>query len=191
MATLAYNEITPKKVIKFNGEPYEVISSHVARKQQRKPQNQTKLRHLLTGRVIENAFHASDKAEEADMETKDVVYLYTNKGESWFHTKGNPGDRFSMPENTVADKVQWLSENSEIEALLFEDTVLTIRIPIKVELEVVEAPPAIRGNTAQGGNKQVVLKSGATVTTPLFINEGDVLRINTDTGEYVERVDKA
>ena len=191
MATLAYNEIVPKKVIKFNGEPYEVIASHVARKQQRKPQNQTKLRHLLTGRVIENAFHASDKAEEADTDTKEIVYLYTNRGESWFHTKGNPGDRFSMPEASVADKVQWLTDGAEIEALLFEDEVLTIRIPIKVELEVIEAPPAVRGNTAQGGSKLVTLKSGATVTTPLFINEGDMLRINTETGEYVERVDKA
>jgi elongation factor P len=191
MATLSYNEITPKKVIKFNGEPYEVISSHVARKQQRKPQNQTKLRHLTTGRVIENAFHASDKAEEADMEVREIVYLYTNRGESWFHNKGNPGDRFSLSENQVGNKVQWLNDNQEIEALVFEDEILTIRIPIKVELEVVEAPPAVRGNTAQGGNKQVVLKGGATVTTPLFINEGDILRINTETGEYVERVDKA
>jgi elongation factor P len=191
MATLSYNEITPKKVIKFNGEPYEVIASNVARKQQRKPQNQTKLKHLLTGRVIENAFHASDKAEEADIEVKPIVYLYTNKGESWFNLKDDAKNRFSLPEERVADKVKWLTDNTEIEALFFEDEVLTIRIPIKVELEVVEAPPAVRGNTAQGGSKLVVFKSGASATVPLFINEGDILRINTDTGEYVERVDKA
>jgi len=191
MAVLSYNEIVPKKVIKFNGEPYEVISAAVARKQQMKPQNQTKLKHLVSGRVISNAFHASDKAEEADMETKDIVYLYTNRGESWFHLKGNPKERFSLPENTVADKVKWLADNTEVESLLFEDEIISIRIPIKVDLEVVEAPPAIRGNTAQGGSKQVVLKGGAVVTTPLFINEGDILRVNTDTGEYVERVDKA
>lgn len=191
MATLSYNEITPKKVIKFNGEPYEVISSNVARKQQRKPQNQAKLKHLLTGRVVENAFHASDKAEEADIELKPIMYLYTNKDESWFHLVGDAKNRFSLPDSVVADKVKWLTDNTEVEALFFEDEVLTIRIPIKVDLEVVEAPPAIRGNTAQGGNKQVVLKGGATVNTPLFINEGDVIRVHTDTGEYVERVDKA
>lgn len=191
MATLAYNEILPKKVIKFNGEPYEVISSHVARKQQRKPQNQTKLRHLISGRVVEQAFHASDKAEEADISVRPIVYLYTNKGESWFHSEGNPGDRFSLPENQVADKVKWLSEKDVIDAVEFEEEIISIRIPIKVELSVIEAPPAVRGNTAQGGSKQVTLEGGATVTVPLFINEGDVLRINTDTGEYVERVDKA
>ncbi|MBL1434078.1 hypothetical protein COB87_000680 [Candidatus Wolfebacteria bacterium] len=191
MATLSYNEIVPKKVIKFNDEAYEVISSHVARKQQMKPQNQTKLRHLLTGRVISNAFHSSDKAEEADIETKEIVYLYTNRGESWFHTKGNPADRFSLEENVAADKVKWLADNAEIQALLFEDKILTIRIPIKVDLEVIDAPPAVRGNTAQGGSKQVTLKGGAIVSTPLFINTGDILRINTESGEYVERVDKA
>jgi len=191
MTTLSYNEIVPKKVIKFNDEAYEVISSHVARKQQMKPQNQTKLRHLLTGRVISNAFHSSDKAEEADIETKEIVYLYTNRGESWFHTKGNPADRFSLEENVAADKVKWLADNAEIQALLFEDKILTIRIPIKVDLEVIDAPPAVRGNTAQGGSKQVTLKGGAIVSTPLFINTGDILRINTESGEYVERVDKA
>lgn len=191
MATLSYNEITPKKVIVFNGEPYEVISSHVARKQQRKPQNQVKLKHLISGRVIENAFHASDKAEEADISVKEVVYLYTNRGESWFHSAGDKGDRFSLPEESVADKIKWLKENEAVEAVTFEDEIISIRIPIKVELTVVEAPPAVRGNTAQGGSKQVVLEGGAVVTTPLFINEGDVLRINTENGEYVERVDKA
>jgi len=191
MATLSYNEITPKKVINFNGEPYEVIASAVARKQQMKPQNQTKLRSLINGRVISNTFHSSEKADEADIETKEIVYLYTNRGESWFHSKGNPGDRFMLPEESVADKVKWLSEREEIEALEFEEKIISIRIPIKVDLKVVEAPPAVRGNTAQGGSKQVVLEGGATVTTPLFINEGDILRINTETGEYVERVDKA
>jgi elongation factor P len=191
MATLSYNEITPKKVIVFNNEPYEVIESKVARKQQMKPQNQTKLRHLISGRVISNAFHSSDKAEEADVSTKEIVYLYTNRGESWFHTEGDKSDRFSLPEDSVADKIKWLKQNETVEALIFEDEIISIRIPIKVELKVIEAPPAVRGNTAQGGSKQVVLEGGATVTTPLFINEGDVLRINTENGEYVERVDKA
>lgn len=191
MATLAYNEILPKKIIKFNGEPYEVISSHVARKQQRKPQNQTKLKHLISGRVVEQAFHASDKAEEADITVRPIVYLYTNKGESWFHSEGDPSDRFSLPEAQVADQVKWLSEKDVIDAVEFEEEIISIRIPIKVELVVTEAPPAVRGNTAQGGSKLVTLQGGATVTVPLFVNEGDVLRINTDTGEYVERVDKA
>ncbi len=121
----------------------------------------------------------------------EATYLYTNRGESWFTEMGNPKNRFSFPEGDVHDKVQWLKSNSTAEILLYKDNPVAVSIPIKVELKVVEAPPGIKGDTATGGNKQVVLESGATVSTPLFINEGDVLRINTDTGEYVERVEKA
>lgn len=191
MAKLAYNEITPKRIIRFNDEPFEVLTSHVFRKQQRKPVNQTKLRHLVTGKVIENSFHSSETAEEADVETKPIVYIYTNNGESWFHPKDSKKDRFSLPYDTVAEKVQWLVEGMEAEALVVDGETLTIRIPVKVELEVVDAPPAVRGNTAQGGTKIATLKSGVTVSVPLFINEGDILRINTESGEYTERVDKA
>jgi len=91
----------------------------------------------------------------------------------------------------VGDKVKWLIQNAPVEVMLYNDEPMTIMIPIKVELKVVEAPPAVKGDTATGGNKQVKLESGAVVNTPLFINEGDVLRINTDTGEYVERAEKA
>jgi elongation factor P len=191
MAILSYNEITQKKVIVYNGEPFEVLSSHVFRMQQRKPVNQTKLRHLVTGKVLEISFHQSENAEEADISKMAATYLYTNRGESWFAEVGNPKNRFSFPEETVHDKVQWLTQNAPVEVMLYNDKPMTIDIPIKVELKVVEAPPAVKGDTATGGNKQVVLESGATVLTPLFINPGDILRINTDTGEYAERVEKA
>lgn len=191
MAILSYNEITQKKVIEYNGEPYEVLSSHVFRMQQRKPVNQTKLRHLVTGKVTEISFHQSETVPEAEIDHIDANYLYTNRGESWFAEAGNPKNRFSFPEDAVADKVKWLIPNSTVEVMTYKEEPATIEIPIKIDLKVVEAPPAVKGDTATGGDKRVVLESGAAVTTPLFINEGDVLRINTDTGEYVERVNKA
>ncbi|MGE5541285.1 MAG: elongation factor P [Bacillota bacterium] len=191
MAILSYNEITQKKVIVYNGEPYEVLSSHVFRMQQRKPVNQTKLRHLVSGKVLEISFHQSENAEEADISRMQGTYLYTNRGESWFCEAANPKNRFSFPEEAVHDKIQWLTGNAPVEVMLYNDNPMTIQIPIKVELKVTEAPPAVKGDTATGGNKQVVLESGATVLTPLFINPGDILRINTETGEYVERVEKA
>lgn len=191
MAILSYNEITQKKLIEYNGEPYKVISSHVFRMQQRKPVNQTKLQHLVSGKVVEISFHQNESVPEAEVETMDATYLYTNRGESWFCEQGNPKNRFSFPEDTVHDKIQWLTQNAELEVLVYKEKPIMIEIPIKVELKVTEAPPAVKGDTATGGNKQVTLESGATVLTPLFINEGDILRINTDTGEYVERVEKA
>lgn len=191
MAILSYNEIVQKKIIVYNGEPYEVLSSHVFRMQQRKPVNQTKLKHLVSGKVLEISFHQSETVPEADISRMQATYLYTNRGESWFAEEGNAKNRFAFPEAAVGDKVKWLIQNAPVEVMLYNDEPMTITIPIKVELKVVEAPPAVKGDTATGGNKQVKLESGAVVNTPLFINEGDVLRINTDTGEYVERAEKA
>ncbi len=191
MAILSYNEITPKKVIEYNGEPYEVLSSHVFRMQQRKPVNQTKLRHLVSGKVLEISFHQNETMPEADIGTIQALYLYTAKGECWFAEKDNAKNRFSFAENVVHDKVQWLTQNSEVEVLTYNDEPAMITVPIKMDLKVTEAPPAIKGDTATGGNKLVTLETGATVLTPLFINPGDLLKINTETGEYVERVNKA
>ncbi len=191
MAVLSYNEIVPKTVIEYENAPYEVLSSHVFRMQMRKPVNQTKLRNVITGRVIEISFHQSETVHEADLEDMDANYLYTNRGESWFAEVGNPKNRFAFPEDAVHDKVQWLVQNNEVEILVYKENPVSVKIPVKVDLKVTEAPPAVKGDTATGGDKLVTLESGATVTTPLFINEGDVVRINTDTGDYVERVSKA
>lgn len=187
---LEYNEILPKRVILIDGEPYEVLDAHVFRKQMRKPVNQTKLRHIITGRVTEQAFHATEKVEEADLSTKSVKYLYTNRGERWFCAENNPADRFVLSEDTIGVGAQFLKVNSIVEALVFDEKIIDIKVPIKVELKITEAPPAVKGNTAQGASKTVTLETGATIEAPMFINEGDVVRINTETGQYVERVDK-
>ncbi len=191
MAILAYNEILPKKIIIYNNEPYEVLSSWVFRKQQRKPVNQTKLRGLKTGKVLEISFHQAETVPEADIDKKMLTYIYSAKGDVWFHESGNPKNRVSIPEAVVGEKIKYVKEKTDVEALEWNEEIIGITIPIKVELEVTEAPPSVKGNTAQGGSKQVVLETGAVVSTPLFINQGDIIRINTDTGEYTERVNKA
>lgn len=187
---LEYNEILKGRVILFNDEPYEVLDAHVFRKQQRKPVNQTKLRNIITGKVTEQAFHVSEKVEEADLTTRGVKYLYANKGERWFCAEDNPADRFTLPEELIGTQAQFLKVNSIVEALVFDEKIIGVKLPIKMDLKVTEAAAAVKGNTAQGGSKQVTLETGATLFVPMFINEGDVLRINTQTGEYVERADK-
>lgn len=191
MAVLSYNEILPKKIINYNDAPYEVLSAHIFRMQKRKPVNQTKLRNMVTGQVLEISFHANETADEADTERMQAMYLYSNGKESWFCEKGNPKNRFAFPFDAVHDQVQWLKQNEEVEVLTYEEKPMTIKIPIKVELVVKEAPPAVKGNTVSGGTKLAELETGAKVNVPLFINPGDVIRINTDTGEYTERVEKA
>ncbi len=187
---LDYSQITSQKYIVLNGEPYEVLDSHVFRKQQRKPVNQTKIRNLKTGKVTERSFHQSEKAEEADIETKEIVYIFPKQDELWFHSVGNKGDRFPLNERIVGDKKKFLKEGAGVQALVFNEEIIDIKVPIKVELKVKIAPPSVRGNTAQGGSKVVELETGAEISVPLFINEGDIVRINTETGQYTERVEK-
>jgi len=191
MAVLSYNEILPKTIIDYNNEPYEVLSSHIFRMQQRKPVNQTKLRHLVSGKVMEISFHQNETVTEADIDRMQANYLYTNKGESWFAEVGNPKNRFSFPDEVVHDRVQWLAQNSPVEVLTYEEKPMTIKIPVKVDLEVKDAPPAVKGNTVSGGTKIAILSTGAKVDVPLFINPGDIVRINTDDGVYTERVTKS
>ncbi len=191
MAILSYNEITPKKVILFNDEPHLVLSYHVFRKQQRKPVNITKLKNLKSGRTVENTFHVNETAEEADMETREVTFIFRKGQEYWFHTAGKPSERFMLDKDLVGDQGKFLKDRSDIQALVFNDEVIGLRFPIKVELKVTEAMDAVKGNTSSGAQKEVTLETGATVMVPMFISEGDVVGINTETGLYSERIEKA
>lgn len=191
MSMLTYNEITTGKVIVYNNEPCKVLSHHVFRMQQRKPVNATKLKGIKTGKMIEYSFHQNENVEEAALEKKTVVYIYASKGEYWFHAAGNPGARFALSADMLAAKEKFLRPKDEYQALVFEEEIIDIEIPVKMVLRVTEAAPAVRGNTAQGATKLITLETGATVTAPLFINEGDLVEINTETGQYVGRVEKS
>ena len=193
---LEYSEIKEGKYIVFESEPYEVISSHVFRKQQRKPVNATKLRSLLTGRVVEHSFHASDKVEEADIDKKEVKYLYTNREGYWFSEANDPSKRFKLLEEIIGPAAKFLKPNIVVDAILFDDPstssgqakIIGLKLPIKMELKVTEAHETTKGNTAQGATKSVVLETGAEIQVPMFIKEGDVVRVNTLTGEYADRI---
>jgi len=191
---LDYNEVRERKYIILDGDPYEVLESHVSRKQQRKPVNQTKLRNLISGSTRQHTFHYADTIAEADIEKKNVRYLFNKVNrqagttEYWFCDVEDKSNRFEVSASVLGDKIKYMKEDFEVSAQLFNETVIGIELPVKVELKVVEAPPNIKGNTASGADKKVVLESGAVVTTPVFVEEGDIIRINTETGQYVERV---
>src|SRR3989344_2105560 len=174
---LDYNEIRERKVIIYENEPCEVMESHVARTQQRKPQNQVKLKSLLTGKTSNISFHVSDTAEEADITKKEVRFLYKNKNEYWFCDPINPKDRFILDEKILSDQKRFLKPNENTTALVFtddedEEKIIKISLPIKMEFLVKEAPPAIKGDTRTGGNKQVILENDAVLNVPLFVEAG-------------------
>jgi elongation factor P len=185
---LEYSEITERKYIVFEGEPFEVVGSHVFRKQQRKPVNATKLKSLLTGRIVEHSFHVSDKVEEADIDKKEVKYLYTNRGEYWFSDGDDPSKRFKLAEDIIGPAAKFLKPNILVEAMLFNEHIIGLKLPIKMDLKVIEAHPATKGNTAQGATKTVKLETGVEIQVPMFIKEGDVVRVNSETGEYADRI---
>lgn len=193
MSQLQYNEIREKKIIIYDDEPAEVVESHVARTQQRKPQNQVKLKSLISGKTIAATFHVSDTADEADIAKREVTFLYQNKGEYWFCDPNDKSNRFKLEESLMGNTAKFLKANGNVTALVWtndddEEKIIKITLPIKMNFKVKEAPPAVRGDTSKGGNKVITLENGTTLNAPMFINEGDTVSINTETGEYVERV---
>ena len=191
MAVLSYNEISLKKVIIHEGDPCLVVASHVFRKQMRKPVNNTKLKNLKSSRLLEVTFHQNETAEEADLETRAITFIFKKPGEYWFHTAGKPAERFSLSEDLVGDQGKFLKDRMDIDAIVFDDEVIGLKFPIKMELRVKEAMEAVKGNTSSGAQKEVTVETGATVMVPMFINQGDIISVNTETGEYSERVEKA
>jgi elongation factor P len=191
MSQLQYSEIREKKIIIHDNEPCEVVESHVARTQQRKPQNQVKLRSLISGKVFPATFHVSDSADEADIIKRDITFLYQNKGEYWFCDPEDKSKRFKLDEALIGVAGKFLKQNGNVTALVWdndgEEVTIKLSLPIKMEFKVKEAPPAVRGDTSKGGVKVIVLENGSTLTAPMFINEGDIIRVNTETGDYVER----
>jgi len=192
MSQLQYNEIREKKIIIHNDEPCEVVESHVARTQQRKPQNQVKLKSLISGKTIAATFHVSESADEADIIKRDVTFLYHNKGEYWFCDPQDKSNRFKLDEALMGETTKFLKQNSNVTALVWDnddkETIIKITLPIKMEFKVKEAPPAVRGDTSKGGIKVIILENGANLNAPMFIKDGDVISVNTETGEYVERI---
>lgn len=194
MAILDYDEIKQRKNIVIDGMPYEILESHVARTQKRKPQNQVRMRNLLNGKVVPGTFHASDTAEEAEISKREALFLFASKGEYWFCDPKDRAQRFEISEDVLGDQTKYLKDNTIVDIKIFdyedEEKIIGVTLPIKMTFVVKDAPPSMRGNTASGGGKLVTLETGAQVTTPFFIEAGEIIIVNTDTGEYVERAPK-
>ncbi|OGG39587.1 hypothetical protein A2116_01475 [Candidatus Jorgensenbacteria bacterium GWA1_49_17] len=187
---LSYNELKIGMLFVKDGEPYEVLEYAFVRMQQRKPVAQLKIKNLISGKVMPYTAHQNESFGEAEIEITPVQFIYHNRGEYWFHEVGKPSTRFLLTDEVLNETGKYLRPGTEVKAFKFGDKIINVEPPIKVELKVAEAPPSIRGNTAQGGTKTAILETGAKVSVPLFINAGDVIRVNTRTGDYVERAEK-
>lgn len=187
---LGMNDLKIGTFFILEGQPFEVLYSQHLKMQQRRPVMQTRIKNLLTGKIVERNFQQSDYFEEADIQKKEVKFLYSHRDEFWFSEVDDQSKRFKLGENIISEVSHFLKPNTLILALLFNGVIINIELPVKMDFKVIEAPPSTRGNTAQGGTKQVKLETGIMMDVPLFINEGDTIKVNTQTGEYTERVEK-
>jgi elongation factor P len=185
---LSYTELTKGTLFVMDGQPWEVLEMNFLRMQQRKAVVQTRIKNLVTGKIVDRNFQGSDSFEEAEIEKKPAMFIFANRGEYWFHAEGNPKERFEIAADLLGDAAQFLKPNTKVSTVVFEGKVIGAELPVKMDFKVVEAPPGIKGNTAQGGTKAATIEGGAKINVPLFVNEGDTIRINTQTGQYVERV---
>lgn len=187
---LAYNELTEGVMFVYEGQPYEVISFAFLRMQQRKPVAQTSIKNLITGKLLQRNFHMNETFEEVEIEKEECKYLYNTKGQYWFCAKNDPSKRFSLTEEVAGTAAHFTKANTIVTALRWKGDIINVLWPIKADLKVVETPPGEKGNSASNTTKTAKLETGAEIQVPMFVNNGDIIRINTSTGAYVERMEK-
>ena len=183
---LNFNEIKLGSIVKLNNNPYVVVASQHLKMGRGGAVLKTKLKNLLNGSVLEHTFKGSDKAEEADIVKSKADFLYSDNLENFFMDQKS-FEQFSLEKDVIGDQIRFLKEGIAVDVLNFEGNPVSIKLPIKIELKVTSAPPGVKGDTASGATKQIELETGATINAPLFVNTDDTIRINTETGEYVER----
>lgn len=180
-------ELKPGRAIQLEGIPYLIVSSQFGRKSQSKANMQCKLKNLKTGAVIQKNFQGSEQVEPADIGYKRVQFLYSADQQYTFMDLQSY-DQFFLNRDMLGDAVNFLVDGGEVDALMFEEKPIGIQLPSTVDLKVVETEPGVKGDTASGGGKPAKLESGLVVQVPLFIVEGDRIKVNTETGEYMRKV---
>ncbi len=181
------NDFSTGLTIELEGDPYEILEFQHSKSGRGQAFVRTKLRNLKNKRVINKTFRAGDKIERAHIEERQVQYLYRDRGRYFFMDK-ETYEQTSLPEETVGEKNKFLKENMDLKLQLHARKVIGVMLPTFVELEVTETDPGVRGDTASGGSKPATLETGAVVQVPLFVERGDVIKVDTRSGEYVERV---
>ncbi|TSC75674.1 MAG: elongation factor P [Parcubacteria group bacterium Gr01-1014_30] len=186
---LTHSDLKKGLQIILDSEPYEVLETAPLKKAQRRVVIQSRVRNLLTGNVLARNFHQGDVFEEAELIKFKAKFIYSHRDKFIFGKEENPSQRFELTESQVGEQSRFLKPGQILDAITFNQKVASVSLPVKVQLKVLEAPPGEKGGRAVSGTKQVVLETGAKVATPLFVEVEDVIEINTETGEYVKRIE--
>jgi elongation factor P len=186
MGTYSSNELRSGLKVLLDNEPCAILDNEFVKPGKGQAFNRVKLRNLNTGRVWERTFKAGENLEAADVMDRDLEYLYTD-GEFWHFMEPESFEQFQADEKAVGDTIKWLKEQETYMVTLYNNVPLLVIPPNHIELEVTETDPGLKGDTAQGGTKPATLVTGAVVKVPLFLCEGEVIRVDTRTGEYLSR----
>ena len=186
MASYSTNEFRSGLKVMLDGEPCSILENEFVKPGKGQAFNRVRLRNLKTGRVWERTFKSGEKLEAADVVDRTMEYLYTD-GEFWYFMEPDTFEQHQADANAVGESKQWLKEQDACEVTLYNGAPLSVAPPNFVELEIVETDPGLKGDTAQGGNKPATLSTGAVVKVPLFLSQGEVVRVDTRTGEYQGR----
>ena len=180
------NEIKTGKLVKISGEPYVVTRTDHHKMGRGGAVLKVKLKNLITGNILDKTFQGNDKAEPADTQKKKANFMYKDS-DNVFFMDNDSYDQFSLPLEQLGEKIIFLKEGTDVDVLYFDNKPVSIDLPIKVKMTVTSAPPGVKGNSAGSVTKRVIIETGAEISAPMFIKEGDEIIINTDSGEYVER----
>jgi elongation factor P len=183
---LSYAELNRGVIIVFNDQPYEIVEAQNTFKGRGHSYLQMKLRNLINGAVISKTAQPRDTFEEADVEEQEAKFIFESKGKYTFSNN----TRFELTKEQIGDKAGFLKTNEEVKTIVFNDKIINVIIPIKVQLRVTEVPPGVKGDRAQSGTKLVTLETGTKIDAPLFVNEDDIIEINTESSTYVRRVNE-
>jgi elongation factor P len=183
---LEIKKIRPGDKLTIKGDPYEVLKTVFSKIGRQGAVLRTRLKNLKNGAVSNSTFRDSDKLEEADISRSKAQFLYKEEGACCFMDK-KTFDQFSLSDEALGNQVYFLKEGGEVEVVYYQGKPINLDLPIKLILKVTEAPPEIKGNTADGGSKKIKLETGYELNAPLFIKEGDLIKVNTREGNYVER----
>lgn len=184
---ISVNDFQNGMTIVLDGTVYQIMEFQHFKMGRGGAMVRTKLRDVESGRVIEKTFRGGEKIERAHVQEREQQYLYRD-GDNFIFMDMETFEQISLDSGVLGDKVNYLKENMILSVSIYEGKPIGIELPTSVELEVVDTPPGIRGNTVSGGSKPATLETGAVVQVPLFINVGDVIQVDTRTGEYLTRV---
>src|SRR5882672_9991182 len=176
--------------IMIDGTPYTVVEFQFVKPGKGAAFTRTKMKNLLSGGVIERNLRSGDKLEPANVETKTMQYLYKD-AESFVFMDTTTYDQVSIPEGTIGDSKEFMPENINVEVLFFNDRAVGVSLPNFIEQAIISTEPGFKGDTSTGATKPAKISTGAQINVPLFINVGDVVKIDTRTGEYRERLSRA